>query len=160
MSTDNSTKRQTWQAIKWGCGLGGGFILIIFLANRTPQDVTVSQSPDGLHRIVVRQPRFVFMDRNFRVVLIETSTKTEREIFRSLDQSPTIESERLVWSADSKAVGLFGDKYYVVPNSQLPTGEIVFLVYNLDTGKLWCNADDDTRYGHITAQAAAKMLGI
>jgi hypothetical protein len=57
-------------------------------------------------------------------------------------------------------VGLLGDDYFVVPNSALPSGEIVFLVYNLDTGKLWCNADNDTRYSHIAAQAAAKMLGL
>ena len=163
MSTDNSTKRQLWLAIKWLTAFYGGFILLMILASPylyAPQDVTVSQSPDGLHHIIVRQPRFVFIDRNFRVVLIDTKSNSEREIFRSFDQSPTIKKERFVWSADSKVVGLLGDDYFVVLNSKLPNGEIVFLVYSLDTSDLWCNAPDDNRYSRITAQAAAKMLGL
>lgn len=125
----------------------------------SPHDVLVSDSPDGAYRIVIRQPRFRFLDRNFRVVLIDQRTNVEQKIFDSWDQSPTIKKERFVWSSDSRKLALVGDRYYVVPDSELPNGQLVFLVYDFDGKKLYCNSEYDRGIPHISAQHAIEIFG-
>jgi hypothetical protein len=76
MSTDNASARQLWAGIKWLVGLFGGLLLVMLLLSLLfdPQEVTISQSPDGLHKIIVRQSWVAkyYIDRNFRIVLIDT----------------------------------------------------------------------------------------
>jgi len=123
------------------------------------RDTLVSQSPDGDYQIVVRE-RSRFIDRNFRIVLVDRKTGDGRLIFTSNDQSPTIRQERFVWNEDSSKVALIGDRYYTIPESKLDNGEIVFLVYDVSRGKLWCNSDEtDQGYERITAKEAADIFG-
>ena len=76
--------------------------------------VTAATSPDGRFVAEVRQPRHVFLDRNFTVVLTGPGG-TPRVVFRSQDQDPTIKTESILWAADSAAFALVGDEYYVLP---------------------------------------------
>ena len=124
----------------------------------TLRDTLVSNSPDGDYQIIVRE-RGRFIDRNFRVVLVDRKTGVERVIFDSFDQSPTITRERFVWTHDSSKVALTGDRYYATPEASLANGEIVFLMYDVKSDKLWCNADDDRRYERLSAQEAVSIFG-
>ena len=106
-----------------------------------PVVATAAASPSGRWAAEVRQPRLVFLDRNFEVFLTDRRTGAERRVFVSQDQSPLVKEERLVWAADSRAFALVGDDYYVVPGAALPSGSTLFLTYDLPTGTLRCNTD-------------------
>jgi hypothetical protein len=124
----------------------------------TPRDTLVSNSPDGDYKIIVREGGRT-IDRNFDVVLVDRKTGVERVIFKSFDQTPTIKRERFVWTLDSSKVALIGDRYFVTPEANLANGEIVFLMYDVKSDKVWCNADDDPRYEHISARQAVGIFG-
>jgi len=134
------------------------FIGVMEQFNRE-RDTLVSYSPDGAYEITVRE-RVRFIDRNFRIVLVDRKMGARRLIFTSNDQSPTIKRERFVWNEDSSIVALIGDRYYTTPESKLENGEIVFLVYDVARGKLWCNSDEtDQGYQRISAKEAADIFG-
>jgi len=123
------------------------------------QDSLVSASPNGAHQIIVRERRYI--DRNFRILLVDSQTGAEREVFKSFDQSVSIKRERLVWSDDSSKLALVGDSYFTMPTvaAVLPKGETVFLVYDLDADQLWCNTEYNRGYATITAAQAAAVIG-
>ena len=123
------------------------------------RDTLVSYSSDGAYQIIVREgPRLI--DRNFHIVLVDRKTGVGRLIFTSNDQSPTIRRERFAWNEDSSKVALIGDRYYATPESKLDNGEIVFLVYDVSRGKLWCNSDEtDQGYERISAKELADTFG-
>ena len=124
-----------------------------------PHDTLVATSPDGAHRVIVREPMRT-LDRNFSVFLVDPSTGIEREIFDSYDQDPSIKREWIVWSDDSSKFALIGHRYFVVPGAGLPGGETVFLVYDLDADRLWCNTDHVGRgLTPITATQAEAVIG-
>ena len=137
------------------------FVVVLFLLAVLfiviPRDTLVSESPDGSHRIIVRERRYI--DRNFRVVLVDRQTGTERIVFTSYDQDPTISHERFVWSNDSSKVVLVGDDYYVTPEAKLENGEIVFLMYDVENDKLWCNTEYDRGFQRISAQQVVDTFG-
>lgn len=122
------------------------------------RDVLVSDSPDGAHRMIVRE-RARHIDRNFHVVLVDLVTGNERVIFTSEDQSPTNSHERFVWSGNSSKVALVGDRYYVIPEATLENGEIVFLMYDLESETLKCNSEYERGYQRIPAQLAIEVFG-
>ncbi len=129
---------------------------VLFIA--VPRDTLVSDSPDGSHRIIVREG-MRFIDRNFRVILVDRRTGTERVVFTSDDQSPTITQERFVWSEDSSKAALVGDRYFVVPEAKLENGEIVFLMYDVESNTLWCNTDHDRGFQRVSAERVVDALG-
>ncbi|MDB5340315.1 MAG: hypothetical protein JWN70_5934 [Planctomycetaceae bacterium] len=129
---------------------------LVFIA--LPRDILVSDSPDRSHRIIVREG-IRLIDRNFRVLLVDRPTGTERVVYTSEDQSPTNTHERFVWSKDSSKVVLVGDRYFVVPGSKLESGEIVFLMYDVNTDKLWCNEDHDRGFQRVSSQQVVDAFG-
>jgi len=123
------------------------------------RDTLVSDSPDGVCQLIVRE-RARHIDRNFKIFLVDRKTGAERLIFTSNDQSPTITRERFVWDEGSSKVGLTGDRYYATPESKLGNGEIIFLVYDVASGRLWCNSDETDRgYERISAKEATDIFG-
>ena len=122
-------------------------------------DTLVSRSPDSSHRIIVREGPPGLVDRNFNVYLVDQQTGKERRIFSSDDQDPRISREQFVWSEDSLKVALVGDMYDVTPGATLPGGDIVFLMYDLENHKLWCNTVNDPKYPRISAQEAIDAIG-
>lgn len=123
-----------------------------------PRDIVVSDSPDGSQRIIVRE-RLRFVDRNFRVVLVNRATGTERVVYTSDDQSPTNSHERFVWSRDSSKVVLVGDRYFVVPESTLENGDVVFLLYDVTSDKLWCNEVHKRGFQRVSSQQLVDDFG-
>jgi hypothetical protein len=138
--------------------LGGAVMFGLTLIAVRPHDVLVAESPDGAHCVVVRE-RVRHIDRNFYLVLVDQAAGKERVLYRSQDQKPTIKQERFVWSDDSSKVVLLGDKYFVHPESMLPSGEIVFLLYDLETDQVWCNEDHDQGYPRIAPREVLEIFG-
>lgn len=160
-SVSGPSSAPAYKLIWWAAIIAACVFIVILTLSFTlfaPRNTVVSQSPDGSHQVVVREG-IRTIDRNFRVVLVDLATGAQREIFVSDDQSPSIDRERFVWSDDSKKVALLGDKYYVVSDSSLSNGEIVFLVYDLENDRLWCNTDHDRGMEAIPAAQAADMFG-
>lgn len=115
-------------------------------------------SPNGRHRVVVEEPSFRFLDRNFRLVLTTGPTGAPTPICQSSDQSPLIRKERFVWSPDSRYLALVGDRYFVVDGSAFNNCESLFLVYDLDSNTVYCNADNDGRFPRMSAASAAEKF--
>lgn len=107
----------------------------------------VSLSPDDNWRVhlVERNPPLA-IDRNFRVRLERLADHSVRELFQSPDEGLPVGSERILWSPDSTQFVLVGrhfshnDKY-----EQLPSGESLYLLYDIPSGRLRCNATQGER---------------
>jgi hypothetical protein len=133
----------------WGTCIGVavlGVLLGWFTANAFRRETTTSLlSPDeGLRAVLVESsPRFI--DRNFRVYLESTDSHTLREIFRSPDEGMPIGSERFLWSRDGKRLLLLGRHFFVEKGAQLPNGELLYLMYDIPSGRIWCNAKQSGR---------------
>jgi len=146
--------------------VAAGLVLAIFVTAVSMRLFTnlvhpplISDSPNRYYRVTVREAVPRFIDRNFTVVLTDNKSGSERVIFDSDDQSPTIKTERLLWTRDSSAVALVGDRYYAIPEARLDNGQIVFLVYDVQSGRLWCNGDEDPpKYPRISAKEAEKLF--
>jgi hypothetical protein len=164
MSIEDSSDLSRFDGMKFrGRGLSvwliGLTLLIPFLLIMSMRcEVTVSNSPNGKYQIAVYQTAR-FIDRNFDITLLDQHTGRKETIYRSNDQSPTIKSERFLWSADSSKVVLLGDSYYVDPGSELPNGETVFLMYDLVLKHLFCNADYANDYERIPADKVTQIFG-
>jgi hypothetical protein len=121
-------------------------------------EMTVSDSPNGRYRIAVYEMH-AGIDRNFDVTLLNRQNGEKQTIYVSNDQPPSIQRERLVWSRDSTKVVLLGDRYWVDSGSELPSGEIVFLMYDLPTQQLYCNADYENDRERIPAAKVIEIFG-
>jgi hypothetical protein len=99
-----------------------------------------SLSPDEKTRVLLVELTFR-IDRNFELRLENVDHAGEmRTVFRSPDEGRPEGSERILWSGDGRQFILLGRHFFVDPNAVLPTGEQLYLHYNLDTGELRCNA--------------------
>jgi hypothetical protein len=133
-------------------------MLPFYLAFRGRGEMTVGISPDGRFRISVDERR-AGIDRNFLVLLTDLSTNRTMTIYKSNDQVSSINRERFVWSADSSKVVLVGDKYWVDPGSELEGGDVVFLMFDLASRKLYCNADYGNELPRIPAADVVQIFG-
>ncbi|MGL4419953.1 MAG: hypothetical protein ACRCZF_04750 [Gemmataceae bacterium] len=103
-----------------------------------PVTVT-SLSPDDAHRVaVVELPAFI--DRNFEVRLEGIGSGQVRTVFRSPDEGRPVGSERVVWAADGSRFLLLGRHFFVTDAGKLPSGEQAYLMVDVRSGQLWCNA--------------------
>ena len=101
---------------------------------------TSSVSPDGKLRADIVERSFRFIDRNFRVRIVDDQGNS-RFVFRSPDETTSdVSQERLLWSSDSKQVMLVGN-FFARKGAEFDDGQFLYLLYNVDTGEVWCNAD-------------------
>lgn len=110
--------------------------------------VTVSSlSPDDSLRVsVVERTGFLRIDRNFDVWLEKVTSGQSRIVFRSPDEGKPIGSERVVWSADGSRFLLLGRHFDITDRGKLSTGEQAYLMMDVQTGQLWCNASQQAHY--------------
>ncbi len=125
-------------------------VLIIFPACSRPAPSTVSStSPDMRYRIELREVD-AFIDRNFEIVLADltASPPSHRVIFSSPDEGPP-GTERFIWSPDSRAVLLVGKNFFTAAGEKPQVGERAYLLFEVQTATLWCNAaqSSDPRFG-------------
>lgn len=109
-----------------------------------PVTVT-SLSPDDTHRVVVVESP-AFIDRNFEVLLEEVGSGQVRTFFRSPDEGRPIGSERVVWSADGSRFLLIGRHFYVTDVGKLAGGDQAYLMADVRSGQVWCNATQQSRH--------------
>lgn len=117
-------------------------IVGLIVADSLKEITTSLPSPDRRWRaILVDHPYRVSIDRNFHVC-IEDPDGVSRTVFTSPDETPLgIGSERFLWSNDSRRLLLVGRRFYLRQGVQLTTGESLYLLYDLPSGKTWCNSD-------------------
>lgn len=112
-----------------------------------------SLSPDDQWTVhLIERPSF--LDRNFKLVLKGDSQEGAATIFRSPDEGRPIGSERIVWSPDSTQFALLGRHFYTDGKGQLANGETLYLLYDLPSGKSWCNSPQQTEYPNFTLRDA------
>jgi hypothetical protein len=137
----------------------GGLVTTAVFALRTQERVTlVALSPDDTTRIwlVELAPR---LDRNFELRIENLEQPgTMQTVFRSPDEGRPVGSERLLWSKDGRQLILVGRHFIVEPNAVLPNGEQLYLLYNLDTGEMRCNAKQ-AKYPRVTLDQARALGG-
>jgi hypothetical protein len=97
-------------------------------------------SPDGTLRAEIVDRSFQFIDRNFRVRIVD-GKGIARTVFRSPDESPSgVGQEQLLWSADGNRLLLVG-KFWVREGAELANGKCLYLLYDIPSGQVWCNSD-------------------
>lgn len=90
-------------------------------------------------------------DRNFVLRVKDLALGTSRDIFSSPDEGRPEGSERIIWSEDSTRFLLAGRHFF--PTTDKPTltnGDALYLMYDVKTGELWCNASQ-AQLKHFTA---------
>jgi len=111
----------------------------------------LSLSPDDKWRVQLVEGHLpLAIDRNFRIRLESLVDGDVQEIFQSPDEGRPIGSERIHWSPDSKQFVLVGRHFYVHEGAQLPSGDALYLMYDLPSEKLSCNAKQQTTYEGFT----------
>ncbi len=126
-------------------------LLIVTACSRPSVPTAAATSPDGRYRVEIRELER-FIDRNFEVVLIDqqAASPTPRTIFTSPDEGAPPGTERFVWSKDSRAVLLVGKHFFTVEDDSSSGGrERPYLLYDVVTDSLWCNASQMSSLGRI-----------
>lgn len=101
-------------------------------------------SPHGEYGIsLIERPSL--LDRNFTVELANITTGERRVIFESPDEGRPIGTERFVWSADGSRFLLLG-RHFFVTDGILGNGEQAYLMVDVPTGRVWCNASQQHDY--------------
>ncbi len=133
-------------------GLGLGLVLARGAAAAVRMQTTqTSLSPDERFRVRILDHGLPTIDRNFEV-RVERDGK-ETTIFYSPDQDPSSHGrERIVWSEDGKRFVILGRGFYVRDPPKSREEEVLYLMYDVDSGKLWCNADQQTAFPPFTCK--------
>jgi hypothetical protein len=109
------------------------------------QTTLTSLSPDDSTRIqLVELP--LFLDRDFELRLQDVKSGAIKTIFRSPDEGRPEGSERIIWSADGSKIILTGRHFAVREHTPTFDGAILYLMYDLPSGKIWCNASQQARF--------------
>ena len=106
----------------------------------------VSLSPNDRYQVQLIESNS-FIDRNFELRLEDLENNSWTTLFRSPDVGGPIGSERIIWSRDSSRFVLLGrhfDSTRGVP--LLENGEIVYLMYDIPSMRLWCNSVQQRDY--------------
>jgi hypothetical protein len=125
-------------------GLTLGFVLRGCLTLDRRITLTNLSLDDTLQVIVVERPAFI--DRNFEVRVENINSGRESTVFRSPDEGRPVGSERIVWSADGSRFLLVGRHFFVSDRGKLPSGEQAYLMMDLRSGRLWCNARQQSEH--------------
>ncbi len=141
----------TWAAILIFAGLLGFGIRGCELFY--PQTTLTSISPDDNLRVTLSE-RGAFIDRNFDLRLGEAKI---RVIFRSPDEGRPTGSERIIWSADGSRFLLLGRHFFTIDSSKLASGEKAYLMMDVPSGKIWCNASQQSTFPPFTIDDLRKI---
>jgi len=139
-------KRAAVVAIAVAVGIGVGIVGASTVRFWGPiEQVTLtSLSPvDRVRVSLVEKPRGP-VDRNFEL-RIDGSGVSPKTIFESPDEGAPAGSERIIWASDSSRFVLVGRHFFVKAAARLPEGETIYLMYDIPTGRLWCNSSQQSR---------------
>jgi hypothetical protein len=139
---ETMTRNMTPTAIGFACMTAAGFMMLGIRYLQRPEITTSLRSPDQrLRAELVDRPHFPTIDRNFSLRIVGPDGSSRR-IFTSPDESPSgVGTDRFFWSTDSKGLLLIGKRFWVRDGAQLDNGEFLYLLYDVPSGKIWCNSD-------------------
>jgi hypothetical protein len=121
------------------CGLGW------WLHSGLGERMTLSRlSPDETFRASLSE-RAVGFDRNFQIRIENLVTGARITVFRSPDEGKPYGSERLIWSKDGTKLLLVGRHFFVKEDLFLDNGDQLYFLYEVPTGRSWCNSAEDTK---------------
>jgi hypothetical protein len=104
-----------------------------------------SLSPDDRVRVsLVEKPKGL-VDRNF-VLRLDGSGVPATTVFASPDEGAPPGSERIIWASDGSRFVLVGRHFFVKDAARLANGESIYLMYDIPTGRLWCNSSQQSRF--------------
>ena len=115
---------------------------------REPGVSLASVAPNGRTRIEIFELSAP-LDRDFVLRVCDLQARTTNNVFRSPDEGD-VGTERIIWSRDSSRFLLVGRKFYVTDQSHLTNGEQLYLLYDLKSGSLRCNAQQQREYSGFT----------
>lgn len=89
------------------------------------------------------------LDRNFFLRLTDVQSGVATNVFYSPDEGRP-STERIIWSRDSSRLLLLGREFLVEEQGRLPAGEQLYLLYDITSGELKCNASQQDQYGRFS----------
>lgn len=96
-----------------------------------------SVSENGAHRVTIVEKRH--SPRRFEIWLERVKDGYKTNIYRSPHETPGFGTERIVWRDDHSQFVVIGRNLFV-NNPPIVPMETLYLLYDLPTGKLWCNS--------------------
>jgi hypothetical protein len=103
---------------------------------RPPEASLISESKTKAFRVsIVELPVW---DRNFEVWIERTNDGSKTLIFKSPDEGLP-GTERIMWRRDHSQFVIVGRNFIVDDSPQIPM-DVLYLLYDIPTGKMWCNA--------------------
>jgi hypothetical protein len=150
-------KRSSSSLVWFLAGLGMGLVLARGLLALRMQTTQTSLSPDERHRARILDRPFMWVDRNFEVRVERMDDHRETTIFRSPDEDPRPGRERIARSEDGKRFVVFGPGFVVRDRPRSREEDVLYLMYDVDSGKLWCNSDQQTAFPPFTCKDLPPM---
>jgi hypothetical protein len=127
-----------------GCGLGW------WLQSQFGERITVARlSPDETFRASLSERTGT--GRLFDVRIENLITRKTITVFRSPDEGGPYGSERLIWSKDGTKLLLVGRHFFVKEDLFLDNGDQLYFLYEVPTGRSWCNAEGLTGVAPLKA---------
>ena len=127
------------------------FVLQWFQDGRATTVTRLSPDETIRARLVETSPSW-HLDRNFRVQLDFLIEGTSTVILGSPDEGRPVGTERLIWSKDGTKLLLVGRHFFVKDDLFLDNGDQLYFLYDVPTGRGWCNADVPTRFPPLKAE--------
>lgn len=122
-----------------------GIVYVTCLPSCADAPTASALSPDSTLRVDVVEVA-AFIDRNFEIELTEVATGRSEIVFRSPDEGKPIGTERVVWSSDGSRFLLLGRNFFVTSEGSLEGGLQAYLMMDVRTGRIWCNARQASDY--------------
>lgn len=114
------------------------------------QVTLTSLSPDDLLRVRLVEVPAGMIDRNFELRIENLADRTAKTVFRSPDEGLPEGSERILWASDGSRFVLVGRHFFTDGAPRLATGETLYLMYEVRSGRLWCNSKQPSRFPHFS----------
>lgn len=102
-------------------------------------------SPDQKYEAVLTSNKKI-QDPHLILLLRNRSTGLVRKVFETPDEGAPVGTERLIWNRNGKWLLLVGREFYVNDEAVLPSGELLYLLYNVETRELLCNSNQQNDY--------------
>lgn len=129
----------------FGAGFGVGLVVEKGLAVVRMQTSQTSLSPDDQYRVRILDRALPSVDRNFEVRVERRDGGRETTVFQSPDEAP-IGRERIVWSEDGTRFVVLGRGFFVRDRPKSDDEEVLYLMVEVASGKVWCNSRQQTAY--------------
>jgi hypothetical protein len=136
------------------------WVTLITISFGVPHVSLSSHSPDGAIAAELYEADR-FFDRNFRVRLTRYwagIVPIRRVVYASPDEGAR-GCEQLIWSKDGRHVLLIGPRFFGTQNACLSSGDVLYLLVDVQTGAVASNASQVTGYARRECEFFNVVLG-